>query len=349
MSDPYDPYGQQQNPAGQPMQYGQGQNQGQGPEYGQPPTFHQMPTYYENPVSGQPGQSGPLEHTPVYNQSGYGQQQPQYDQYGQPLQYDQYGQPVPPQQPQYDQYGQPIPPGYGAPGHYAPPPQSSNVGKWIGAVCGVIVVIAVVATLVVVTNKKNPPSTPLGDQTASQSALAQTTGPAAPTTAASAPTAAATSQFSYALGECVQVSGPDTDSTITEVNCSPSNYTSTIVGIVSSNTTGSASSDEGLCLPFKYDTDFENPEHGSNVLYCLASTNGMHNLRYAVPGGCVYYTPTTGSYEMDCSNALANYDVLGVLANTTSTSGCNNFSGYNEYFTSPAQDQPPFVVCGKSR
>ena len=243
--------------------------------------------------------------------------------------------------------------GFGNQGFYPQPvAPKRNAGKWIASIGAVVVVLAVVA-VVVLTKGKNSP-TPVGVSTAASTAVNQPTGaPATPTDPQTTASVAPTSDTDYSMGECVDLTGPNDNITVTNVPCSTSSTStsSQIVGIVTDGTTGDPTADAPLCLPYKYDTDFEETglDDGEGVLYCLSNNNGQHDLRYAVKGSCVYYTSALGAVEVDCSNSLANYVVLAVLSNTTSHSGCDSYSDYTEYFTSATGEKPPYVDCAKEK
>jgi hypothetical protein len=242
--------------------------------------------------------------------------------------------------------------GFGNQGFYPQPvAPKRNTGKWIASI-GAAVVVAVVAVVVLTQSGKSP--TPVAVSTGASSALNQPTGaPATPTDPQTTASATPSSDTDYSMGECVDLTGPDENITVTSVECSTSSSStsSQIVGIVSDGTTGDPTADSPLCLPYKYDTDFEETglDDGAGVLYCLTSNNGQHDLRYAEKGSCVYYTSDSGAFEVDCSNSLANYVVIAVLTDTTSHSGCDSYSDYTEYFTSATGEKPPYVDCAKHK
>ncbi|HEV2635560.1 MAG TPA: hypothetical protein VGX23_10475 [Actinocrinis sp.] len=354
-----------------PPTYGQPPGYAEPAGYGPPPHQPHQPQQHQQPAPGQQqydqydqyGQPAWQAQQGRYDPSGQGQYDPRdQGQYAQPAaQYDDYG--------QYDQYGQPLhhgdpggPDGPGrGPASRPPAPRKSNLGLILAGIGIFVVVAAATATFVLVRGDKSGSGTsgaPAANQTAGSGATAgQAAGgsPASGQASAGGPssgpasTASVSVAFKYSTGQCVEITGPEDNSTIAVVTCDSSASIRKIIGVVSTGTSGNAVNDQSLCLPFKFDSDFETWEHNSNVLYCLSSTDGMHDLRYAAAGGCVYYTPSAGSYEMDCSDSRANYRVLAVLSNTSSATGCAQYKGFTEYFTSSAQDTPPFVVCGGSR
>lgn len=351
MSDHFNPPDQSQ-PYGQAPGYGQPPAYGQGPDFGQTPAYGQPPAYGQQPAFGQ---------DPAYGQAppppGYGQipqdQMPQG--YGQPPV--PYGQPQPPaygQQPAYGQppYGQPPMAGYENQGFYpqAGPPKGNTGTKVAMGIAGVIVVLTVIAVVVLATGKPSP-TPPLAGPPSNPVTFSLPTGDAAPTTDPATTDAASTS---YTMGECLNLAGGNSDLTVTEVDCSASDSSGKVVGIVTTGTTGDPTADASLCLQYQYDDDdFEETgiDDGTGVLYCLSATNGQHDLRYAAKGSCIYRPSGTDvvTYVVDCSNSLANYVALGVLKNTTSDDKCGNYSGDSENFFSPTGESPTYVVCARKK
>jgi hypothetical protein len=251
-------------------------------------------------------------------------------------------------------YTQLLPAGYddGQSIYPQPIPPKRSKAKWVGTIAVVLVVLGVTAVVVGLHDSGSVSSPTAGPSVSGNPLAAVTTG--APTDSDSFGGSGADTLMDYKIGECIELSGSSDNLTAAQVACTAAHSSGKVVGIVTSGTTGDPTTDATLCQPFKYDdNDFEETGagDGTGVLYCLSSTNGRHDLRYAVKGSCIYRPSGTDvqTFVVDCSNPLANYVALGVLSDTTSDSACDDYSDDQENFFSPNGEMPTYVVCAKAK
>ena len=251
-------------------------------------------------------------------------------------------------------YTQLLPAGYddGQSIYPQPIPPKRSKAKWVGTIAVVLAVLGVTAVVVGLHDSGSAGSPTAGSSVSGNPLAAASTG--VPTDSDSLGGSGADTLMDYKIGECIELSGGSDNLTAAQVACTAADSSGKVVGIVVNGTTGDPTADASLCLPFKYDdNDFEETGagDGTGVLYCLSSTNGQHDLRYAVKGSCIYRPSGTDvqTFVVDCSNPLANYVALGVLSDTTSDSACDDYSADQENFFSPNGEMPTYVVCAKAK